>query len=145
MRFADWFRGVENVLTAAVHEVFGTARMAVANAPLPANIKTDLVQLLNDGEGDLTGLEALAGTLVGNVVADGIDDLTTLLLNTRNALTNSKSVADFSAAEKTAFIQAWAAMKAQGDTLAAQFMAGVDPSAPRTTVGVAALNSAVSG
>lgn len=131
MIFSDWLRGLAQVALKDVNNVFSVARTAVAAAPfLPANIKTDTTNLLNDAQSDLTSLEGLAGTLAGNAVADGIDDTTTLVMNTANALTGSKSPADFSAAEKTVLAQAWTAMKAQGDTLISQFMAGVDPTAP---------------
>lgn len=128
MKFSDWLRGVAQVAIADVDKVFNAVRTAVAAVPfLPANIKADTTQLLNDAQADLAALASLAGTLVGHVAADGVDDLTTLLLNTAGALTNAKSVADFSAAEKTAIQQTWAAMRAQGDTLVSQFLAGVDP------------------
>lgn len=131
MKFSDWLRGVANVVVADVNNVFNVAKTAVAAVPfLPTNIKADATALLNDAQSDLTGLESLAGSLVGNAVADGVDDVTTLLLNTSNAVTNSTSPAQFSLAEKTVLQQAWTAMKAQGDTLMVQWMAGIDPTKP---------------
>lgn len=131
MKFSDWLRGVENVGRDGVIKVFDVARAAVGAAPfLPANIKADATMLLNDAQTDLLGVESLTATLAGNLVADGVDDITTTLMNTANALTNAKSIADFSSAEKTVLSQAWTAMKAQGDTLIAQFMAGIDPTKP---------------
>lgn len=128
MKFSDWLRGVASVPITDVNKVFDVARSAVSAAPfLPANIKADTTQLLNDAQADLSALEGAAGTLVGHATADAVDDVTTLIMNTANVLSNSKSVTDFSAAEKTALQQAWTAMKAQGDTLVSQFMAGVDP------------------
>ncbi len=128
MKFADWLRGVATVVVEDITKVFDVARSAVAAAPLPTNIKTDTTTLLNDAQADLVGLAGLAGSLVGNIAADAVDDMTTLLMNTAGVLAAGKSPADFSAAEKTMLMQTWTAMRAQGDTLMAQFMAGLDPS-----------------
>lgn len=129
--FSSWLRGFETALTADVINVFNVARTAVAAVPfLPTNLKTDATNILNDAQADLTGLESLAGSLVGGAVADCVDDVTTLLVNTANAVTNSTTPAQFSLAEKTVLQQAWTAAKAQGDTLMVQFMAGIDPTKP---------------
>ena len=99
MKFADWFRGVSGVVLADVNNVFTTAKAAVNAVPfLPANLKADATQLITDAQTDITGLETLAGTLAGQVIADGVDDITTLLLNASNALSGSKSIAQLSAA-----------------------------------------------
>ncbi len=134
MKISDWLRGVATVAIADVNAVFNVVRAAISTAPfLPANIKADATAILNDAQNDLTALEGLAGTLAGNAAADAVDDVTTLLLNTANALSNSSSLSALSAAEKTVIAQTWTAMKAQGDTLIAQFMAGIDPTAPQQT------------
>lgn len=128
MRFSDWLRGVASVAIADIDKVFDVSRAAVAAVPfLPANIKADATTLLNDAQADLKGLEGLAGSLVGEAMADGVDDVTTLLMNTASKVGSSSSPADFSKAEKAVLIQTWTAMKTQGDTLMAQFMAGIDP------------------
>lgn len=131
MKIADFLRGVEGVAIADVNIVFNTVKADVQAVPfLPTNIKNDVVTLVSDAQTDFNGLVSLGGTLAGSAAGDAVDDLTTLLLNTSNAVSNSKSIADLSAAEKTILGQTWSAMKAQGDTLMAQFMAGIDPTKP---------------
>lgn len=127
MKFADWFRGGAQVALADVAGVFDAANGFVEAAPLPGNIKADLKVLLTDAKADLMSVVGLAGTTAGNLVADGIDDLTTLMLNTAQVVSSGKPLEELSAAEKAVLTQTWTAMKAQGDTLVAQFMAGLDP------------------
>lgn len=131
MKIADFFRGVETVVLNDVVKVFDTAASLVTAANfLPANIKTDLTQLLTDAKNDILGVVGLADTVVGQAVADGVDDITTLLMNTAGVVSSGKPVDQLSVAEKAVFLQTWTAMKAQGDTLAAQFMAGLNPAKP---------------
>lgn len=146
MKIAAFFAGVLStvtkeaaVLVTDVAGVFDKTKATVQAVPfLPANLKGDLSQTLDDAKADVIGLAGLAGSLTGNVIADGVGDVTTLFYNTVNALTNSRSVADFSTAEKTAVAQTWTVMKAQGDTLLAQFLAGVDPVAAQAAAAKAA-------
>jgi hypothetical protein len=127
MKFADLLRGAA-VLVADVAKVFDEARTAVAAVPfLPQNLKDDLTETLNDAQGDLNGAAALAGTVAGGALADAVDDTTTLFMNTANAISGSKSLAEFSKAELVVLQKAWQAARAQGDTLLAQAMAGIDP------------------
>lgn len=144
MKFADWLRGVETVVLKDVLSVFSVAKTAVGTASLPQNIKDDTTQLLSDAQDDLVSVGGLAGTLVGNIAADAVEDVTTLLMNTAGAVSAAKSPSEFSAAEKTVLQKAWVAARAQGDTLLAQFMAGIDPAKPATVNvgGAAALGGA---
>ena len=133
MKIADFLRGVENVGVAAVDGVFSTAESALQGVPfLPSNIKADLVQTVKDAKTDFDGVVGLANTLAGNVAADAVDDLTTLLLNTAGAVAaNGTDLSKLGAAEKTVLLQTWTAMKAQGDTLVAQLHAGLNPAATK--------------
>lgn len=130
MKLADFLRGVEGVIVADVHKVFDTAKAFIAGAPLPSNIKTDLTNLVTDAGADFDGFVNLGNTLAGAAAADAVDDITTLFMNTKNAVSNSKDIKSLSAAEKTILYQTWTAMRAQGDTLLAQALAGLDPTKP---------------
>lgn len=133
MKFADLLRGVATVVVADVAKVFDEARLAVAAVPfLPQNLKDDLTKTLNDAQGDLNAAAGLAGTAVGAAMADAVDDATTLFMNTANAISGSKSIAEFSKAELAILQQSWASARAQGDTLLAQALAGIDPTKPKT-------------
>jgi hypothetical protein len=131
MDIANFFRSLGNVIVDDVAKVFTVAQNAVNAFPMPDNIRTDLTQLLTDAKADVLGVESLAGTLAGQVVANGVDDVTTLLVNMANALkANNTSLSALGAAELTVLMQAWSVAKAQGDTLIAQFHAGIDPTQP---------------
>lgn len=132
MKLADFLRGAASIAIADVNRVFDTASAAVATAPfLPVNIKADLTHLIADAKSDFNGLVGLGATLAGTAAADAVDDLTTLLMNTAQALsTSGADLARLSSAEKTVLLQTWTAMKAQGDTLVAQLHAGLNPAAP---------------
>lgn len=129
MKFADWLRGVEGAAIAGVDKVFDTAKAAVSLIPI-TNVRNDLIQLLTDAQDDLHGWETLAGTTVGSIAADGIDDITTLLMNQASVLSAGSSLSQLSAAEKAMLQQTWIAIKAQGETLVAQIVAGIDPTKP---------------
>jgi hypothetical protein len=128
MSIATFLRGLVTTAEAGVDTFFAEAQAAVKAAPfLPANIKTDLGQTLTDAENDIHALEGLAGTLGGTVAADAVDDLTTLLAETaQNVSTSGADLSKLSAGEKATLQQTWAAMKAQGDALVAQVVAGVN-------------------
>lgn len=131
MKIADFLRGVATVAVADVNAVFDKATALVASAPiLPQNVKDGLVQTIAAAKTDFNGLVSLGATLAGNVAADAVDDITTLVLNTAQTLsTNGADLAKLSAAEKTVLLQTWTAMKAQGDVLVAQLHAGLNPAA----------------
>ncbi len=128
MKFADWLRGVANVVIADVDKVFTVAKSAVSLIPV-TNIRNDLTQVLTDAQADLHAWEGLAGSLAAQVAADGIDDVTTLLINQANALSGGNSLSQLSAAEKSILAASWTAIKAQGETIVAQLQAGLDPTA----------------
>lgn len=130
MKFAQWLRGEAQILLADVTKVFVVANAAVAVLPLPLGVKATATALITGAQAALTGLEGLAGTEAGQAMGDAVDDVTTLLMNTAGAIGKAKSPAEFGAAEKTVLHATWVAMKAQGDTLMAQFMAGIDPVNP---------------
>lgn len=130
MKFAQWLRGEAQIVLADVNKVFTVLGVAVAASPLPVGVKATATALIAAGQTTLTGLEALAGTEAGQAMGDAVDDVTTLLMNTAGAIGKAKSPAAFGAAEKTVLHATWLAMKAQGDTLLAQFMAGIDPVNP---------------
>ena len=130
MNIANFFRSAAGVVWADVESVFTKAKAFVVAAPLPSNIKADLTSTLTDTQSDLSSVTSLAGTVAGQAVADGVDDLTTLLVNTAGALSGGKSLSQLSAAEKSVLAQTWTVMKAQGETLVAQLQAGLDPTKP---------------
>jgi hypothetical protein len=123
MKIADWLRGVATVLLTDVEGVFTKAKAVVAIAPLPANLKTDLTQTLTDAQSDLSGLASLAGTELGSLIADGVDDGTTLFMNIQQAIAKGEPLTVAGAA---ALKQAATAITAQIDTLASQAIAGID-------------------
>lgn len=127
MKIAQWLRGEAQVVLADVTKVFAVATAAVNAAPLPAGVKVTALALIGGASAVLSGLEGLAGTLSGQAMGDAVDDFTDFLMNTAQAVSKSSSPAQFSAAEKTVLHATWLAMKAQGDTLMAQFLAGIDP------------------
>lgn len=127
MKFADFLRGAEGVVVADVTKVIATASAAVsATTWLPAGLKTIALAVLASAQSDITGLEAIAGTAAGALAADAVDDVTTLLANTISVVTSGKSIADMSTAEKAQLQTLWQTMKAQGDTLITQVVAGVE-------------------
>lgn len=128
MTISSFLRGVAGVVLTDVDDFFNGAKAVVAAAPfLPANIRADLTQTLTDGQNDVHGLESLAGTVGGALAADAVDDLTALLAETaQNVSTSGDDLSKLSAGEKATFQQTWAAMKAQGDTLVAQVVSGVN-------------------
>lgn len=129
MTFSNWLRGVATVTLTDINKVFVTAGAALAASVLPAPLKVVLAGDLAAAEDYINSLEVLAGTLGGEAIADGVDDVTTLLLNTRNNIVGAKSLSYASKAELASLQVTWSTMKAQGDTLVAQFLAGVDPTA----------------
>lgn len=133
MKLADFFRGVATVAVADVNKVFDTAATAVAAAPfLPQNIKDDLTKLVSDARSDFNNLVGLASTVAGNAAADAVDNMTSLLMNTAEAIaTSGTDLAKLSTAERAVLMQTWKAMKAQGDVLVAQLHAGLNPAAPK--------------
>lgn len=133
MKFADFIRGVEAVGEQAVSAVFADAKAAVAKVPfLPANIRADLNKLLDDAESDILDAGTLAGTIASEAAASAVDDVTTLMMNTATALSNTGGdLSKLGPAEKVVLGQTWNAMKAQGDTLYAQLMSGINPAAPK--------------
>lgn len=131
MKFADFLRGVATVLITDVNKVFDEATTAVQAAPfLPPNIKSDLVTLVADAKAEFNNLVGVASTVAGQVVADAVDDMTTLLMNTAQAVaTSGGDMAKLTVAERAVLMQTWVAMKAQGDVLIAQLHAGINPTA----------------
>lgn len=134
MNFANFFRSAAGVVWADVEKVFTEATAAVTASPLPATIKTGLTSTLSATQTEMSSVAALAETAAGSVVADGIDDVTTLLVNTAGVVSSGKKLADMSAAELALLKQTWTAMKAQGETLLAQLQAGLDPTAVKPAV-----------
>jgi hypothetical protein len=136
MKIADFLRGVASVAIVDVNAVFDKATAVVQAAPfLPQNIKDDLTKLIADAKGDMNGLVGLGATLAGQAAADAVDNITTLLMNTAQAVTSSGTdMAKLSVAEKTILMQTWTAMKAQGDVLVAQLHSGLNPAAPPPAV-----------
>jgi hypothetical protein len=142
MKFADFLRGVAQVALADVAKVFSDAKALVTAAPIPANVKTDLTQTLTDSEADLNGLASLAGTELGTIVADAVDDGTTLFMNLAEAVQKGSGV---TAASSAAVQQGVTAVIAQLQTLVAQTVAsaktiGAQPAAVATTGAATALN-----
>lgn len=131
MKISDFLRGVATVALTDANAVFDKATALVQAAPfLPQNIKDDLSKTIADAKADFNGLVGLGATLAGQAAADAVDNVTTLLLNTAQALSSSGTdLAKLSAAEKTVLLQTWSAMKAQGDVLIAQLHAGLNPTA----------------
>jgi hypothetical protein len=143
MKFADFLRGVAQVALADVAKVFSDAKALVTAAPIPANVKTDLTQTLTDSEADLNGLASLAGTELGTIVADAVDDGTTLFMNLAEAVQKGSGV---TAASSAAVQQGVTAVIAQLQTLVAQTVAsaktiGAQPAAVATTGAATALNA----
>lgn len=134
MKLVQFFEGIGSAIAGAaavvledVSKVFTTAKTAVAAAPLPANLKTDLTQTLNDAQADVEAAAHLAGGLFGQATGDGIADVTTLFYKTAGVVSSGKSLEDMSKAELTVLAQIWQTMQAQGSTLLAQAMVGIDP------------------
>lgn len=141
MKFADFLRGVEGVLVDDVTEVITTATAAInATTWLPASLKNIALAVLSAAQADITGLEAVAGTAVGGLAADAVDDVTTLVANTISVVTSGKTIAEMSTAEKALLQTLWQTMKAQGDTLVTQVIAGVEVLGQQTDETVAKAN-----
>lgn len=133
MKIAAYLRGVASIVLTDVASVFTKAKEAVNVAPLPANLKTDLGQVIDDAQADVTALAGLAGTQLGNLIADGVDDATTFFANLEeNILAGQKPTA----ASSSALQLTVKAAIAQIQTLAAQSIAGASAigAAPKPTV-----------
>lgn len=132
MKIADLLRGVAGVVITVVDKVFDDGRALVQGAVfLPANIKADLTTTLNDAQSDVHDVEHLAGTLLGNAIADGVDDFTSFFMSQAELLAGSGTdLSKLGPGSKTNILQLWNTMKAQGDTLVAQLHAGLNPAAP---------------
>lgn len=117
-------KGVADV--AAVFQKAGTAVLA---SSLPTNLKSNLVTDLGDAETTLGNLAAFAGTEAGQLVGEGVDDVTTWFAGFVNKVSNSKPVAQLSAADRLVISGGASAAIAAIKTLSAQVQAGIDVTA----------------
>ncbi len=117
---------------ADVEKVFDTARSAISGSKLNPNLQADFTSTLNDAEVSLSGLAGIAGTELGTIVADSVDEVTNIFVSLTGQVAGTKAAALYSPAEKAAVQQGATALISQLQTLTTQIQAGITPAAPAT-------------
>ncbi len=115
---------------ADVAKVFDTARDAISASKLTSALKTDFTSTLNDAEEGVGGLAGIAGTELGELVAESVDEVTDLFVSLTGKVAGTKAAALYSPAEKAAVQQGATALISQLQTLTTQIQAGITPAAP---------------
>ena len=115
---------------ADVEKVFETARTAISGSKLNPNLQADFNSTLNDAKTGLAGLAGIAGTELGTIVADSVDEVTDVFVRLTGQVAGTKAAALYSPAEKAAVQQGATALISQLQTLTTQIQAGITPAAP---------------